>query len=59
VKKWDRTRPRIYDPRLGEFIFSAPRAPLHESTLRERPGKVNEKKKRKRKSRSKSVWCIP
>jgi hypothetical protein len=60
--KWDRTRPRIYDPRRGESTISVPASPVNESTARppqKNAIKNNKNKKRKRKSRSESVWCIP
>jgi ADP-ribose pyrophosphatase YjhB (NUDIX family) len=57
MRRWDRTKPRIYDPRLGRAVNSAPPVP----TKKINPVEVSDRvgKKRKKKSKSTSVWSIP
>ena len=55
MKTWDRTKPRIYDPKLGTAAVPAPHIPLQE------PAKLplnSSEKKRGPKSKSTSVWSI-
>lgn len=55
MKTWDRTKPHIYDPKLGKPAVPAPHIPPQESA---KPLKSS-KKKRKAKSKSTSVWSVP
>lgn len=56
MPRWDRTKPRIYDPRLGKFVLAAPPIRAEKAEVVEEVRRV--RKKRKKKSKSSSVWSI-